>query len=85
MGKEFPGLNTIEDDFAEKIISASALDTMMIFTDKGKVYNVKAYNYWFIKTVERKIDRKYVNLSENEKVRDVITIKNLILKKKLFS
>ena len=83
-GKGVSGLNTIEDDFAEKIISASTLDTMMIFTDKGKVYNVKAYLIPDLSKQSRgRLIGNIINLSENEKVRDVITIKEFDSKKEI--
>lgn len=75
-GKGVSGLNTIEDDFAEKIISASTLDTMMIFTDKGKVYNIKAYEIPDLSKQSRgRLIGNIINISEGEKVRDTIVIK----------
>lgn len=83
-GKGVSGLNTIEDDFAEKIISASTLDTMMIFTDKGKVYNIRAYEIPDLSKQSRgRLISNIINISEGEKVRDVITIKEFDSKKEI--
>ena len=83
-GKGVSGLNTIEDDFAEKIISASTLDTMMIFTDKGKVYNIRAYEIPDLSKQSRgRLIGNIINISEGEKVRDVITIKEFDPKKEI--
>ncbi|WP_022820093.1 DNA gyrase subunit A [Fusobacterium russii] len=83
-GKGVSGLNTIEDDFAEKIISASTLDTMMIFTDKGKVYNIRAYEIPDLSKQSRgRLIGNIINISEGEKVRDVITIKEFDSKKEI--
>lgn len=83
-GKGVSGLNTIEDDFAEKIILASTLDTMMIFTDKGKVYNIKAYEIPDLSKQSRgRLIGNIINISEGEKVRDVITIKEFDPKKEI--
>lgn len=83
-GKGVSGLNTIEDDFAEKIISASTLDTMMIFTDKGKVYNIRAYEIPDLSKQSRgRLIGNIINISEGEKVRDVITIKEFDSQKEI--
>ncbi|MDO4690087.1 MAG: DNA gyrase subunit A [Fusobacterium sp.] len=83
-GKGVSGLNTIEDDFAEKIILASTLDTMMIFTDRGKVYNIRAYEIPDLSKQSRgRLIGNIINISEGEKVRDVITIKEFDPKKEI--
>jgi len=42
-GKGVSAQNTIEGDFIENMYAARNLDTLMIFTDKGRVYNLKVY------------------------------------------
>lgn len=42
-GKGIIGLNTREDDIVEKIFIASTHSYIMFFTNKGKVYGLKAY------------------------------------------
>ena len=40
-GRGVASQNTVEDDFVENIESAMNLDTLMIFTNQGRVYNIK--------------------------------------------
>jgi len=83
-GRGVSALNTIEDDYAEKIISASTLDTMMIFTDKGKVYNIRAYEIPDLSKQSRgRLIGNIINLSEGEKVRDTIVIKEFVPEKEI--
>ena len=42
-GKGLIGMNTREKDEIEHLFSAKNLDTILFFTDKGKVYSTKAY------------------------------------------
>ena len=83
-GRGVSALNTIEDDFAEKIISASTLDTIMVFTDKGKVYNIRAYEIPDLSKQSRgRLLSNIINLSEGEKVRDTLVIKEFASEKEV--
>ncbi len=42
-GKGIIGVNTIQEDFIEKLFTTSNLDNIMFFTNKGKAYKIKAY------------------------------------------
>ncbi len=42
-GKGIIGVNTIEEDFIEKLFITSNLSYIMFFTNKGKAYRIKAY------------------------------------------
>ena len=42
-GKGITGLTTREEDFVEDLFITSTHDTMLFFTNKGKVYSLKAY------------------------------------------
>ncbi len=42
-GKGITGLTTREDDFVEDLFITSTHDTILFFTNKGKVYSLKAY------------------------------------------
>lgn len=42
-GRGIQGVTTKEDDFAEHIIITSTLNNILFFTNKGKVYKLKAY------------------------------------------
>ena len=43
-GKGVTGMTTKEEDGVEQIVASRSLDTILFFTDKGKVYSEKAYN-----------------------------------------
>jgi len=42
-GRGVQGMGTNEDDFVEHLISTSSHDTLLFFTNKGKVYKAKGY------------------------------------------
>lgn len=42
-GRGVQGMDTNEDDFVEHLISTSTHDTILFFTNKGKVYKAKGY------------------------------------------
>lgn len=42
-GRGVQGMGTHEDDFVEHLISTSTHDTILFFTNKGKVYRLKGY------------------------------------------
>jgi len=42
-GRGISGLSTRDEDFVETIFTASSHDYLMFFTDKGRVYKIKAY------------------------------------------
>jgi DNA gyrase subunit A len=42
-GRGIQGMNTNEDDFVEHLITTSTHDTILFFTNKGKVYRAKGY------------------------------------------
>jgi len=42
-GRGIQGMGTNEDDFVEHLVSTSTHDTMLFFTNKGKVYRAKGY------------------------------------------
>ncbi|WP_026908481.1 DNA gyrase subunit A [Paucisalibacillus globulus] len=42
-GRGIQGMGTHEDDFVEHLISTTTHDTILFFTNKGKVYKVKGY------------------------------------------
>lgn len=42
-GRGIQGMGTNEDDFVEHLISTSTHDTILFFTNKGKVYKTKGY------------------------------------------
>ncbi|WDW09056.1 DNA gyrase subunit A [Priestia aryabhattai] len=42
-GRGIQGMNTNEDDFVEHLLTTSTHDTILFFTNKGKVYRAKGY------------------------------------------
>lgn len=42
-GRGIQGMDTHEDDFVEHLITTSTHDTLLFFTNKGKVYRLKGY------------------------------------------
>jgi len=42
-GRGVQGMDTHEDDFVEHLLSTSTHDTLLFFTNKGKVYRLKGY------------------------------------------
>jgi DNA gyrase subunit A len=57
--------------------AASNLDTMMIYTDAGKVYSLKVYEIpESSKQARGKLIENMINLDEDEKVRSIIKVRN---------
>lgn len=72
-GKGVSGLNTIDDDVVDNILTASNLDTLMIFTDKGKVYNIKVYQLPELSRQSRgRLISNILRIGEEEKIRAII-------------
>ena len=42
-GRGIQGMGTNEDDFVEHLLTTSTHDTLLFFTNKGKVYRAKGY------------------------------------------
>jgi DNA gyrase subunit A len=76
-GKGVSSQNTVEGDFVENMYAASNLDTMMIYTDAGKVYSLKVYEIpESSKQARGKLIENMINLDEGEKVRSIIKVRN---------
>lgn len=72
-GKGVASQNTIEDDFVESIDAATNHDTLMVFTDKGKVYNLKVYEIPETSKQSRgRLMSNIIKLQEDEKIRSII-------------
>lgn len=72
-GKGVASQNTIEDDFVESIDAATNHDTLMVFTDKGKVYNLKVYEIPETSKQSRgRLMSNIIKLEEGEKIRSII-------------
>ncbi len=74
-GKGISTQNTVDGDFVESMYTASTLETLMIFTDKGKVYSLKVYEIPESgKQARGKLIENLINLSKDEKVKRIIRI-----------
>ena len=83
-GKGVSTQNTVEDDFVERMEIMSNLDTMMIFTDQGRVYNLKVYQIpESSKQARGRLIGNLIKLRENEKVREIINIREFSQDKEL--
>lgn len=83
-GKGVSGLNTIEDDVVDNILTAYNLDTLMIFTDKGKVYNMKVYQLPELSKQSRgRLISNLLKIGEEEKIRAIIKTRDFSKEKEL--
>ncbi len=74
-GRGISTQNTVDGDFVESMYTASTLETLMIFTDKGKVYSLKVYEIPESgKQARGKLIENLINLSKDEKVKRIIRI-----------
>ena len=72
-GRGVASQNTVEDDFVENIESAMNLDTLMIFTNQGRVYNIKVYEIPETSKQSRgRLIGNIINLKTDEKIRAII-------------
>ena len=75
-GKGVSTQNTIEDDFVERMEVMSNLDTMLVFTDRGRVFHIKVYQIpESSKQARGRLLGNLIKLNEDEKVREIIKIR----------
>lgn len=83
-GRGVSGLNTIEDDVVDNILTAYNLDTLMIFTNKGKVYNMKVYQLPELSKQSRgRLISNLLKIGEEEKIRAIIKTRDFSKEKEL--
>lgn len=78
-GRGVQGMGTNEDDFVEHLVSSSTHDTVLFFTNKGKVYRTKGYEVPEFSRTAKGIP--IINLLEIEKgewVNAVITVSEFV-------
>lgn len=74
-GKGTKGIETKDEDYVTNIFTASTKTTLLIFTDKGKLYWLKVHRLPFgNRTFKGKSINNVVNLSNNEKVKAVLPV-----------
>ncbi|MGY0393703.1 DNA gyrase subunit A [Fusobacterium sp. SYSU M8A802] len=72
-GKGVASQNTVEDDFVENIESANNLDTLLIFTNQGRVHNIKVYEIPETSKQSRgRLIGNIIKLRDDEKIRAII-------------
>lgn len=83
-GKGVLTQHTVEDDFVQDMEVMSTLDSMMIFTSKGRVFNLKAYQIpESSKQARGKLIENIIKLQEDEKVRFTIKIREFTRNKEI--
>ncbi len=77
-GKGVKAVTTKEEDFVKKVIATTNLSTLLFFTNKGKVYYLKAYRIpEYDRTSRGKPIINFLELEDNEKVASIIDTKNI--------
>ena len=77
--------NTIEDDIVKDMYIAKNLDTLLIFTTKGKVFSIKVYEIPETgKQARGKLIGNIIKLSEDESVSTVIKVREFEKDRNLF-
>ena len=77
--------NTVEDDVVKDMYIAKALDTLLIFTTKGKVFSIKVYEIPETgKQARGKLIGNIINLDSDEKVSTIIKVREFEDNKNLF-
>ena len=77
--------NTVEDDVVKDMYIAKALDTLLIFTTKGKVFSIKVYEIPETgKQARGKLIGNIINLDNDEKVSTIIKVREFEKNKNLF-
>lgn len=76
-GKGLQGMATRDEDFVERIFSASTHDTVLIFTTLGKVYWLKVYEIpEGARATRGKAINNLIQMAANEKVAAILPIQN---------
>src|SRR3989337_1206699 len=76
-GKGRIGMTTRDEDFVDHVFIASTHSYILIFTDRGRVYWLKVYEIPDVGTAGRgKAIVNLVNLSRDEKIADLIAVKD---------
>ena len=76
-GKGITGMATREEDFVKQIFTASTHDTLLLFTNKGKVYRLRGYEIPEAgRTARGTAIVNILSLDRGEKISAVITISN---------
>src|SRR5690625_3462671 len=84
-GRGVQGMDTHEDDFVEHLLSTSTHDTLLFFTNKGKVYRLKGYEIpEFGRTAKGLPIINILQIEKDEWINTVITVKEFLEEHYLF-
>ena len=84
-GKGIKGMSTIEDDYIEDLLMTMSHDYIMFFTDKGRVYRLKAYEIPEAGRTSRGVAIiNLLQLMPGEKISAIIPIKEYDESRNLF-
>ena len=76
-GKGITGMTTREDDFVKEIFTASSHDTLLFFTNKGKLYRLRGYEVPEAgRTAKGTAIVNLLSLDADEKVSAIMPIQN---------
>lgn len=76
-GRGIQGMGTHEDDFVEHLLSTSTHDTIMFFTNKGKVYRLKGYEIpEYSRTAKGLPIINILQIEQDEWINTVIAVKD---------
>ncbi len=76
-GRGVQGMDTHEDDFVEHLLSTSTHDTLLFFTNKGKVYRLKGYEIpEFSRTAKGLPIVNLLQIDQDEFVNTVISVRD---------
>ncbi len=74
-GRGVTGMTTREEDVVEFLFAASTLDTILYFTDKGKVYSEKAYQIPDANRTAKGVSiANLINLAPGEKITAAVAV-----------
>lgn len=77
MVKELPGIATREEDFVKEIFTASTHDTILFFSNKGKLYRLRGYEVPEAgRTAKGTAIVNLLSLDSGEKISAIIPINN---------
>ncbi|MDQ0158395.1 DNA gyrase subunit A [Alkalibacillus salilacus] len=78
-GRGIQGMNMNDDDFVEHLLTTSTHDTLLFFTNKGKVYRAKGYEIpEFSRTAKGLPLINVIEIDQDEWVNAVITVKEYL-------
>jgi DNA gyrase subunit A len=78
-GKGVKGMETRDEDFVEKLFVANTLTTLLVFTDKGKIYWLKVHRLpQGNRTSKGKFIANVLKLQESEKIQAILPVQNFI-------